>query len=65
MTLPEIYAKTANAPPMIADVPVANPSIPSVILAPLDTAVIMMMTIGIKMIQAIDHGFSKKPNKVE
>ena len=38
--------------PIIADTPVANPSRPSVILAPLLTAVIITIIINTKSIQA-------------
>ncbi len=47
MILPDTHAKTARVAPIMADVPVANPSIPSVRLAPLDTAAIINTTIGI------------------
>ena len=47
--LPETYARIPSVAPMIAEVPVASPSIPSVRFAPFDTAattriVIMMNT---------------------
>ena len=45
--LPDTHAKIARETPIIADDPAANPSIPSVKLAPFDTAVIMKMIIGI------------------
>ena len=38
MMLPETYANTASVTPTMADVPVANPSSPSVRFAPLETA---------------------------
>ena len=41
-----------NVIPIMAEVPVARPSIPSVRLAPLDTAVMMKITMGMNMIQA-------------
>jgi len=50
--LPDTHARTARVAPMMADVPVARPSIPSVRFAPLDTAVMIRITIGMKMIQA-------------
>ena len=40
-TLLETYANNARPLPMIAQVPAANPSIPSVKFEPLDTAVII------------------------
>ena len=46
-TFPETQAKIPRAKTIIAEVPAASPSIPSVKLAPFDTAVIMKMTIGI------------------
>ena len=45
--LPEIKANIANTKTIIAELPAANPSIPSVKLAPLETAVIIKITIGI------------------
>ena len=50
--LPDTYASTPNANPIIAEVPVASPSIPSVIFAPLETAVIIKITMGIKIQKA-------------
>jgi len=49
---PETNVKIPSATTDIADVPAAKPSIPSVRLAPLETAVIMNITIGIKTIHA-------------
>ena len=37
ITLPDTYANMAKVTPIIAEVPVAKPSIPSVIFAPLET----------------------------
>jgi len=52
MTVLELtYARTARAMPMMALVPVARPSIPSVRLAPLLTAVTMRMTKGMNTTQ--------------
>ena len=47
--LPEIQAKIPKVRTMIAELPAASPSIPSVRFAPLETAVTMRMTIGINM----------------
>ena len=47
MIFPETYAKNANARRIIVLVPAAKPSIPSVILAPFETAVTINMTTGI------------------
>jgi len=46
--LPETHAKIARVTTIIAEVPAARPSIPSVKLAPLETAVTIKITIGIK-----------------
>jgi hypothetical protein len=51
-TLPDTYANTPRVAPMMADVPVARPSIPSVMFAPFDTAVMMRITIGMNTIHA-------------
>jgi len=50
--LPETHAKIPNVSTMIADVPAARPSIPSVRLAPLDTAVIIKMDTKMKTTHA-------------
>ena len=50
--LPETQAKMANVPTIIADVPAAKPSIPSVRFAPFETAVMIKITISKKGIQA-------------
>ena len=47
-TFPDTHAKTPKAKTIIADVQAANPSIPSVRFAPLDTAVIIKITMGMK-----------------
>ena len=52
MILPEIKVKIPSASTDIADVPAAKPSIPSVKLAPFETAVIMKITIGMNTNQA-------------
>ena len=52
MMFPETKVKIPKASTDIAEVPAANPSIPSVRLAPLDTAVMIKITIGIKTNQA-------------
>ena len=52
MMFPETKVNMANASTEIADVPAAKPSIPSVKLAPFETAVIMNITNGIKISQA-------------
>ena len=49
---PETNVKIPSAITEMADVPAAKPSIPSVRLAPLETAVIIKITIGIKINQA-------------
>ena len=49
---PETRAKIPRVNTMIADEPAASPSIPSVRLAPLDTAVTMRMIIGMNNNQA-------------
>ena len=46
---PETNVKIANASTEIADVPAAKPSIPSVKLAPFETAVIMKITNGMNI----------------
>ena len=53
MIFPETYAKNAKVSSITALVPAARPSIPSVIFAPLETAVTMKITTGMKTIQ--DH----------
>ena len=50
-TFPETQEKTPNAKTIIAEVHAARPYIPSVKLAPLETAVMIKITIGIKIIQ--------------
>ena len=45
---PEYKRNIASANTIIAETPAAKPSIPSVKLAPFDTAVIIKITIGIK-----------------
>ena len=52
MMLPDTKAKIPSVNTIIADVPAARPSIPSVRFAPLDTAVTINMIIGIKINQA-------------
>ena len=42
----------AKTSPIMAEVPVAKPSIPSVKFAPFETAVTIKITIGIKINQA-------------
>ncbi len=60
--LPETHAKIPNVNTIMAEVPAARPSIPSVKLAPFDTAVIIKMTIGMKIIQAYfaQSGFTQE-----
>ena len=53
----------ARTRPIIADVPVAKPSIPSVKLAPFETAVTIKITIGIKTNQAQSSAFSTAHDK--
>lgn len=50
--LPETQAKIPKVSTIMADVPAARPSMPSVKFAPLETAVIINMTIGINSNQA-------------
>ena len=50
--LPDIHANNARVMTTITLVPAASPSMPSVRLAPFETAVTIMMTIGIKIRQA-------------
>ena len=50
MKLDETYASIASAVPIIAEVPVARPSNPSVRLAPFETEVTMNITIITKTI---------------
>ena len=52
---PEIHANTPKVRVIITDEPAANPSIPSVKLAPFETAVIIKIT---KNINAIKLNFS-------
>ena len=47
--LPETNEKIANVNTIIAEIPAANPSTPSVRFAPFDTAVIINTTMGIKI----------------
>ena len=49
--LPETNEKIANVNTIIAEIPAANPSTPSVRFAPFDTAVIINTTMGIKINQ--------------
>ena len=49
----------------MAEVPVANPSNPSVRFAPLDTAVTMKMTMGIKINQLQSLALSPRKPKSE
>ena len=46
--LPETNEKIAKVNTIIAEIPAANPSTPSVRFAPFDTAVIINTTMGIK-----------------
>jgi len=50
--LPETQANKPNVSTIIAELPAAKPSIPSVKLAPFETAVTIKITIGIKINQA-------------
>ena len=59
--LPETKVNIANASTEIADVPAAKPSIPSVKLAPFETAVIINITIGMK----INHAHFSYPSPVQ
>ncbi len=59
MKLDETYASIASATPIIAEVPVASPSNPSVRLAPFETAVRMNITIRTYTIQV--RGWRKGP----
>ena len=52
ITLPETQVKIPSVRTIIADVPAAKPSIPSVKFAPLETAVIINIIKGIKINQA-------------
>ncbi len=52
MIFPEIQAKIPKVTAIMAEVPAAKPSIPSVRLAPLDTADTIKITTGIKINQA-------------
>ena len=49
---PETHAKIPKVKTIIAEEPAAKPSIPSVKFAPFETAVIIKIIIGIKIIQA-------------
>jgi hypothetical protein len=49
-TRPDKYAKMASVNPMMAEVPAARPSMPSVIFAPLETAVMITITTSVKTI---------------
>ena len=49
--LPDTNENIANTNTIIAELPAANPSIPSVRFAPFETAVIINITIGMKIIQ--------------
>ena len=44
--LPETHAKIPSVSAIMAEVPAANPSIPSVRLAPLETAAMIKMAIN-------------------
>ena len=50
MKLPETHAKIPKTKTIIAELPAAKPSSPSVRLAPLDTAETIKITIGINTI---------------
>ncbi len=52
MILPETQAKMPRVNTIIAEVPAARPSIPSVRFAPFETAVIIIMLTRMKMIHA-------------
>ncbi len=52
MIFPETNVKNPSVSTEIAEVPAAKPSIPSVKLAPFETAVMINITIGIKINQA-------------
>ncbi len=52
MILPETQAKIPKVSTIMADVPAARPSIPSVRFAPFETAVIIKILTRIKIIQA-------------
>ena len=49
---PETHAKIPRVKAIIADVPAASPSIPSVRFAPLETAAMIKMVINTNTIQA-------------
>ena len=51
MILPETQAKMPNVNTIIAEVPAAKPSTPSVRFAPFETAVIIKMLTRMKMTQ--------------
>ena len=50
--LPDIHEKIPKVKTIMADVPAAKPSTPSVKFAPFDTAEIIKIIIGIKINQA-------------
>ena len=52
MILPDTKVNNPSVSTEIAQVPAAKPSIPSVRLAPFETAVIIQITIGMKINQA-------------
>ncbi len=60
MMLPEIQDRIAKVAPIIAEVPVASPSMPSVRLLPLETAVMTNITTSTNNTQAYfpQAGFS-------
>ncbi|MNE13671.1 hypothetical protein D3C80_1065130 [compost metagenome] len=58
---PETNVNIPSARTDTAEVPAANPSIPSVKLAPLETAVIIKITTGIK----INHAHFSYPSPVQ
>ena len=64
MILPDKNANKANVAPIMAELPAARPSIPSVRFAPLETAVTINITTIIKAIQAYFCAFvSLKKNR--
>ena len=62
---PETQAKIPNVKTIIAEVPAANPSIPSVKLAPLETAEIIKIIIGINIIHTNLGLFTPKVSRIE
>ena len=57
MTFPETQAKIPNVKTMIAELPAASPSIPSVKFAPFEKAETKKTTKGINTIQAYGVAF--------